>query len=47
MDDDYKKTIYVMLEQLDSDKDYKFLKQLYTIVKRHLEKKGKHQLSFF
>lgn len=42
MDDDYKKTIYVMLEQLDSDKDYKFLKQLYTIVKRHLEKKGKH-----
>lgn len=42
MDDDYKKTIYVMLEQLDSDKDHKFLKQLYTIVKRHLEKKGKH-----
>lgn len=42
MGNDYKKIIYVMLEQLDSDKDYKFLMQLYTIVKRHLEKRGRH-----
>ncbi len=41
MGNDYKKIIYVMLEQLDSDKDSKFLMQLYTIVKRHLEKRGR------
>ncbi len=34
--------IYEMLEQLDQIKDQRFLKQLYTLIKRHLEKKGKH-----
>lgn len=34
--------IYDMLEQLDQIEDQRFLKQLYTLIKRHLEKKGKH-----
>ncbi|MEY8377362.1 hypothetical protein AALD22_16530 [Lachnospiraceae bacterium 56-18] len=34
--------IYEMLEQLDQIEDQRFLKQLYTLIKRHLEKKGKH-----
>lgn len=33
--------IYKMLEQLDPIEDDRFLKQLYTIIKKHLEKKGK------
>ena len=34
--------IYEMLEQLDQIEDQRFLKQLYTLIKRHLETKGKH-----
>jgi len=34
--------IYEMLEQLDQIEDQRFLKQLYTLIKRHLEKKRKH-----
>lgn len=34
--------IYEMLEQLDQIEDQRFLKQLYTLIKRHLERKGKH-----
>lgn len=34
--------IYEMLEQLDQKEDQRFLKQLYTLIKRHLEKKGRH-----
>lgn len=34
--------IYEMLEQLDQIEDQRFLKQLYTLIKRHMEKKGKH-----
>lgn len=42
MDNDLKTTIYEMFEPLDLLEDYRFLKQLYTLIKRHLEKKGKH-----
>ena len=34
--------IYEMLEQLDQIEDQRFLKHLYTLINRHLEKKGKH-----
>lgn len=42
MDENLKPIIYEMFRQLDSVEDYRFLKQLYTIIKRHLKKKGKH-----
>lgn len=38
--EEYKKIIYVMVEELDPVKDLRFLKQLYTLIKKHLEKKG-------
>lgn len=41
MKNDFKAIIYEMFEQLDPVEDYKFLKQLYTLIKRHLMKKGK------
>lgn len=41
MEEKYKKTIYVMFEKLDPVKDYRFLKQLYTLIKKHLEKEGR------
>lgn len=34
--------IFEMLEQLDPIEDDRFLRQLYTIIKKHLGKKGKH-----
>lgn len=41
MDDDYKKIIIKMLDEVD-EKDIRFLKQIYTIIKRHLDKKKGH-----
>lgn len=41
MEEDLKPIIYEMFLQLDSIEDYRFLKQLYTLIKRHLAKKGK------
>lgn len=41
MKSDYKTAIYKMLNNID-DTDEKFLKQLYTLVKKHLERKGRH-----
>lgn len=41
MMNDFKPIIYEMFEQLDSVEDYRFLKQLYTLIKLHLKKKGK------
>lgn len=38
---DYKKLINAMLSRLD-ESDLRFLVQIYTIVKKHLEKKGEH-----
>lgn len=38
---EYKKVIIQLLDQLD-ESDFRFLKQLYIIIKKHLEKKGRH-----
>lgn len=40
MKSDYKTAIYKMLANID-DTDEKFLKQLYTLVKKHLERRGR------
>lgn len=40
MKSEYKTVIYKMLNNID-DTDEKFLKQLYTLVKKHLERKGR------
>ena len=39
--EEYKKLIIQILQSFD-DSDYLFAKQIYTIVKRHLDKKGRH-----
>lgn len=41
MNYDYKNIIIKMVEQLD-DSEERFLIQLYTIIKRHFDRKGKH-----
>lgn len=41
MDNVSKELIITMVKRID-EKDHKFLCQIYTIIKRHLEKKGKH-----
>lgn len=38
--DDYKKIIEEMLEKLN-DLDIRFLRQIYTIIKHYLEKRGR------
>lgn len=38
---DYKKIITEMVQRLD-DSDIRFLKQVYTIIKKHLDRKGRH-----
>lgn len=38
--EDYKKIIKEMLEKLN-DMDLKFLRQIYTIIKHYLEKRGR------
>ena len=40
MKSDYKTAIYKMLNHID-DTDETFLKQLYTLIKKHLERKGR------
>lgn len=42
MKNDYKTIINEMLGQLDPTEDYRFLKQLYTLLRKHLTKKGRH-----
>ena len=39
--EDYKKLITQMVQNLE-ESDYLFLKQIYTIVKKHLDKRGRH-----
>lgn len=41
MKNSYKTAIYKMLNNID-DTDEKFLKQLYTLIKKHLERKRRH-----
>ena len=38
--ENYKKVISSMLKEIDSN-DFMFLKQLYTIIIRHLERRGR------
>ena len=38
---EYKKVIIQLLDQLD-ESDFRFLKKLYIIIKKHMEKKGRH-----
>ncbi len=39
--EEYKSVIVKMLQKLD-ESDYLFLRQIYTIMKKHLERKGRH-----
>lgn len=37
---EYKRLIIEMLEKIKEDNDIIFLKQIYTLIKRHIEKDG-------
>lgn len=41
MNKELKSIIYEMIQKLDPVEDYRFLSQLYTIIRRHLTNKGK------
>jgi len=41
MGNDHKKIIIVMVEQLD-ESDIRFLVQIYTIIKKYLNRRGRH-----